>query len=104
MSYTLSQPKEFAIGGDPDDVDTQALLAVAQDCHWSFQVLAPRAPNTQPPVVPLLRDQGLVAGQAAAYVCRSFACYAPVTDAQALRMRPGPRVPPLPVLCAYRTA
>jgi uncharacterized protein YyaL (SSP411 family) len=35
--------------------------------------------------VPLLEGRGLVDGQAAAYVCRNFACQLPVTDPAALR-------------------
>ena len=34
--------------------------------------------------VPLLRDRGLVGEQAAAYICRDFACQAPVTEPEAL--------------------
>jgi len=32
--------------------------------------------------LPLLRDKSLVDGKAALYVCRGFACQAPVTSAQ----------------------
>ena len=38
----------------------------------------------QRPAVPLLRDRGLVEGQAAAYVCRNSTCQAPVTEPEAL--------------------
>ena len=41
----------------------------------------------QRPAVPLLRDRGLVEGQAAAYVCRNSTCQAPVTEPEALRAR-----------------
>jgi uncharacterized protein YyaL (SSP411 family) len=87
LSFTLSQPREIAVVGDPGAADTQALLRVVRSGYRPFQVVALGAPSAQPLAVPLLQDRGLVDGQAAAYVCRDFACQAPVTDADALRMR-----------------
>ncbi|MBN1136203.1 MAG: hypothetical protein JXM73_06440 [Anaerolineae bacterium] len=42
-------------------------------------------PGETAPAVPLLEDRGLVDGQPAAYVCRDFACQAPVTNVDALQ-------------------
>jgi hypothetical protein len=86
LSYALSEPQEIAIVGDPEAADTQALLSVARSGYRPFQVVALGALNTQPPAVPLLQDRGLVNGQPAAYVCRSFTCQAPLTDPGALKM------------------
>jgi uncharacterized protein len=85
LAYALSKPREIAIVGEPDFVDTQALLSVVRDGYWPFQVVALGAPGVFPPAVPLLQDRGLVDGHAAAYVCRDFACQAPVTEPEALR-------------------
>ena len=80
LSYALSKPREIAIFGDPVSADTQALLDVIHEGHRPLQVVAMDSPTTQPPAVPLLQDRDLVEGQAAAYVCREFACQAPVTQ------------------------
>ncbi len=79
LAYALSKPREIAIVGDPDSADTQALLNVVRDGYRPFQVVALGAPDAQSPAVPLLQDRGLVDGHATAYVCRDFACQAPVT-------------------------
>jgi hypothetical protein len=84
LAYTLSKPREVAIVGDPGSADTQALLHVVRDGYRPFQVVALGAQPTDEPAVPLLRDRGLVDEQAAAYVCRDFACKAPVSTVQAL--------------------
>jgi hypothetical protein len=85
LAYALSKPQEVAIVGEPDSVDTQALLDVVRDGYRPFQVVALGAPNVQPASVPLLQDRGLVEGQAAAYVCRDFTCQAPIADPEVLR-------------------
>ena len=100
LSYTLSKPREIAIVGDADSADTQALLSVVRNGYRPFQVVALGAPEAQPPAVPLLQDRDLVDGRAAAYVCRDFACQAPVTTPQALELflntrREGTSVAPL---------
>jgi uncharacterized protein YyaL (SSP411 family) len=84
LSYTLAKPKEIAIVGDPDSADTQALLHIARDGYRPFQVMALGAPDCDT-TVPLLQDRGLVDEQTAAYVCRDFACLAPVTEPKGLR-------------------
>jgi uncharacterized protein YyaL (SSP411 family) len=84
LSYALSQPREIAIIGDPEGVDTQALLGAVRGGYWPFQVVAIGVPGSQPAAVPLLQDRGLVDGQAAAYVCRGFVCQAPVTEPEEL--------------------
>ncbi|MGD2178543.1 MAG: thioredoxin domain-containing protein [Anaerolineae bacterium] len=80
LSYTLSEPREIAIIGDREGADTQGLLGVVRSGYRPFQVLALGAPGNRTPAVPLLRDRGLVDGQAAAYVCRNLTCQAPVTE------------------------
>ena len=81
----LSKPKEIAIVGDPDSADTQALLNVARNSYQPFQVVGLGASGPEGARVPLLYDRGLVDGQSTAYVCRSFACQAPVTKPEGLR-------------------
>jgi len=100
LAYALSKPREIAIVGDADSADTQALLSVVRNGYRPFQVVALGAPEAQPPAVPLLQDRDLVDGRAAAYVCRDFACQAPVTTPQALELflntrREGTSVAPL---------
>jgi uncharacterized protein YyaL (SSP411 family) len=85
LAYTLSKPREIAIVGDPDSTDTQALLSVVQDGYRPFQVVAVGGPTANSPAIPLLKDRGLVKEHAAAYVCRDFACQAPVTKPEGLR-------------------
>jgi uncharacterized protein YyaL (SSP411 family) len=73
-------PAEVAIVGDPADPATRALLAAAWRATSPGAVVA----FGEPGGVPLLADRPLVGGGAAAYVCRSFACAAPVTTPEAL--------------------
>jgi len=105
LAYTLAKPREIAIVGDPESADTKALLRIVRDGYRPFQAVALGEPgiddvqlarlrqlpsSTDDKVVriaavPLLQDRGLIDGRAAAYVCRNFACQAPVTDPEALR-------------------
>ncbi|UCC61792.1 MAG: hypothetical protein JSV36_13455 [Anaerolineae bacterium] len=79
--------REIAIVGRPDAADTQALLAVARSGYRPFQVVALGAPSPQGAQVPLLQDRGLVRGHAAVYVCRDFACQAPIMEPEGLQAR-----------------
>jgi hypothetical protein len=85
LSYVLSQPLEIAVAGEPGAAATQAFLGVVRNGYRPFQVVAVGAPTGQPALVPLLQDRGPVDGLPTAYVCRNFACNAPVTDVDALQ-------------------
>ena len=74
----LAPPRELAVVGAPDDPATAALLAVAEeasrpDCSW-------RAATASVPAGPPAGGRLLVDGRPAAYLCRGFACEAPITD------------------------
>jgi uncharacterized protein YyaL (SSP411 family) len=60
------------------------LLNVVRNGYRPFQVAAMGAPGPDEAYVPLLRDRGLVEGQAAVYLCRDFACQTPVVEPQVL--------------------
>ena len=87
LAYTLSKPHEIAIIGEPEGTDTRALLNVVRNGHQPFQVVALGAPRAQPPIAPLLWDRGLVDGRAAVFVCRDFACQAPITEQEVLEVQ-----------------
>ncbi len=77
---------EVAVVGAPGDDATRALVREAQRAFLPFGVLArldPAAPDVAT-AIPLLRGKTLAGGRPAAYVCRSFACRAPVTEPAAL--------------------
>jgi uncharacterized protein len=92
----LSGPAEIAIIGSGDDPRTRDLLRTAVHMAPPGAVLAlgpgsaadsgaGPAGAAEPAQVPLLAGRGLVKGGPAAYVCRGFACQAPVTTPAELR-------------------
>ena len=78
----LAGPLEIAIVGDPDDPARQALVSTAWSATSPGAVVLTGAPGAGG--VPLLEGRGLVAGRAAAYVCRGMVCDRPVTDPEDL--------------------
>jgi uncharacterized protein YyaL (SSP411 family) len=67
----------------PDDPRARELLAITRAATSPGLVIAHGAPDS--PGTPLLAERPLVAGGAAAYVCRGFVCDAPVTETDDLR-------------------
>ena len=85
----ISGPAEIAIVGPADDPRTARLHRAAQEAAPPGAVIAlgdgkPGDRDTGGGI-PLLEARGLVGGAPAAYVCRGFACLAPVTEPDALR-------------------
>ena len=73
-------PVQVAVAGDGPGA--QELIRVARGCTSPGMVTAHGSPDT--PGVPLLAGRPLVAGHAAAYVCRGFVCDRPVTTPEEL--------------------
>ncbi|MEU3609968.1 thioredoxin domain-containing protein [Streptomyces sp. NPDC035033] len=81
----LDGPREIAVVGNAVDPVFQELRRTALRATTPGAVLAAGTPDSEE--FPLLRGRPLVAGSAAAYVCRHFTCDAPVTDPAELRAR-----------------
>jgi len=79
----LCGPAEIAVVGPPDDERTAELHRTALLAAPPGAVIAVTGPGPQQ--IPLLAGRGLVDGRPAAYVCRDFACRAPVTEPAQLR-------------------
>ena len=84
LSFALGNPKEIAILGDPQESDTQTLLAETQQPYHPHQVVAVGRPG-QYSVIPLLSGRSQVDGRATVHVCRNFVCHLPITDSDLLR-------------------
>jgi uncharacterized protein YyaL (SSP411 family) len=83
IDFALADVVEVAIVGDPRDDATQALLEPVVAGYRPNQVLAVSA-DPGGSAVPLMRERVQIGGHPTAYLCRSFACRQPVTDAAAL--------------------
>jgi len=82
----LAEPLEVAIVGGRDHPETRALHAAALASFQPDLVMTGREEGEAlPRPVPLLRERHEVDGEPAAYVCRGYACRAPVTTPEELR-------------------
>jgi uncharacterized protein YyaL (SSP411 family) len=84
----ISGPTEIAVVGPPGDPRTAGLHVTALHAAPPGAVIAlgdGQRTGDADGEIPLLAGRGLVGGAPAAYVCRGFACLAPVTAPEALR-------------------
>ena len=81
LDFLATGPVELALIGEPGGPERDALEAALAQHYLPARIIA-HAPARQaePSALPLLRDKDLVGGRAALYVCRNYACAAPVTD------------------------
>jgi uncharacterized protein YyaL (SSP411 family) len=82
--FAMESPVEIAIVGERAGGDANALLRVVGERFLPNRVIQIGSPDGAHDDLPLLRDKKPVDGRAAAYVCRDYACKAPVTDAAGL--------------------
>ncbi len=82
LDLLLHGPVELALVGVPGDPGYERLRREVHRRFFPARIIAHHDPGAPEPTHPLLAGKGLVGGQAALYVCRNFACQAPVTDPQ----------------------
>jgi len=80
VDFLLDGPVELAVIGAQGDPGREALLREAGRPYLPNRILGHHDPASGESPRPLLRGKGLVEGRAALYVCRNFACEAPITD------------------------
>jgi uncharacterized protein YyaL (SSP411 family) len=76
LTFATGDAIEIAIAGDPTSPEARSLLSVVREGYRPLSVLAAGSAQS----VPLLDDRPMPDGRATAYVCRNFACRAPVTE------------------------
>ena len=86
MDLELRPIVEVAIAGAPEAPATKALIGKTRAGYRPGQVVAVAA-EPGGSAVPLLADRVALGGRPTAYVCRSFVCQLPVTEAEALRVQ-----------------
>jgi uncharacterized protein YyaL (SSP411 family) len=87
LDMMLHDDGEIAFVGDPGAEATRSLIRPVHAAFLPGTVLAlldPRDAARASAMIPLLEGKTLVDGAEAAYVCRNFACRAPVTSASEL--------------------
>ena len=87
LDFLRQGPVEIALVGDPKGERTRALDRVLASTFLSQRVIA--RGDGSPSSLPLLRGKGLVNGSPAVYICRNYACEAPITEPGALREKIG---------------
>jgi uncharacterized protein len=82
LDFSVSEPREVAIVGDPEAPDTRALIDAVYARYLPNKVVAGRAPDDEEAtgLVPLLANRPAPDGRARAYVCVRYACQSPTTD------------------------
>jgi uncharacterized protein len=94
LDLYLGPSYEVAITGDPDAVQTRALIDEVVRTDWRPNVVMAVAAPDDPAsaqAVPLLVDRPERDGSSTAYVCQRFMCRLPVTTAAELHASFGPR-------------
>ena len=78
--FLLNGPLELAFIGSPADPGHDRLLDEVARHFLPHRIIAHGNPDGPESRHPLLKGKQLVEGQAALYVCRNYACQAPLTD------------------------
>src|SRR5215210_80664 len=86
LDFSVSEPREVAVVGDPQAPDTGALLEKVYSRYLPNKVVAGLSPDDDEAggLIPLLAQRTAREGKATAYVCVHYACQTPTTDPEEL--------------------
>ena len=84
VDFLAAGPREVVVAGEPSSAATAALLARVRKTFLPQRVVALAAEGADDTLIPLLEGKTPGAGGARAFVCRSYACRAPVDTPEAL--------------------
>ncbi len=80
LDFLRDAPVEIAVIGAPGDPARDGLFREAHRPYLPNRIVGHHDPAGADSTWPLLRGKGLVDGKPALYLCRNFACEAPMTD------------------------
>jgi uncharacterized protein len=91
LDFSISQPYEVALVGEPREADTQTLINTIYTANLPNKVAAGCAPDDEEDagLIPPLADRTTRDGRATAYVCEGYACQNPTTDPEGLARQLG---------------
>ena len=91
LDFSISQPYEVALVGEPGEADTHTLINTVYAAYLPNKVVAGCAPDDEEDagLIPLLADRPTRDGRATAYVCEGYACQNPTTDPEGLARQLG---------------
>ncbi|HSE59731.1 MAG TPA: aldo/keto reductase [Nitrospiraceae bacterium] len=78
--FLLEGPVELALVGHTGEARFEALRAAMNRPYLPHRIIAHGDPSRGPFKHPLLSGKSMIDQQAALYICRNFACQAPLTD------------------------
>ncbi len=85
LDMMLAAPQQVVVAGDRDAPDTRTMLRLAQGLYLpNTTLMLASGGDTLHALAPWTADMSARDGAATAYVCRDFACQAPITDPAAL--------------------
>ena len=84
VDLLLRGPMELAVVGIPGDKGYDQLRSAVNGCFVPYRILAYRQELESESIHPLLAGKTPIQGKAALYICKNFACQAPITDPQAV--------------------
>ena len=90
MDFSIFQPQEVTLVGEPGEADKQTLTNTVYAAYLPNKVVVGCALDEEDAgLIPLLADRPTRDGRATAYVCEGYACQKPTTDPEGLARQLG---------------